>query len=129
MFQRARPVAFPFVPVLALATVLSFAVPHAEAAPCPAVGSCGGTAVTAVHLAYAQNPTMVLISMRTAAYGCGSQSPLPFSGATFICGWASTNARANDITGGCIFQSAGGENRCKVGRDGLPVELLQFGVE
>jgi hypothetical protein len=32
-----------------------------------------------------------------------------------------------DAVGGCIFMCASGD--CRVGNDGLPVELLQFGVE
>jgi hypothetical protein len=32
-----------------------------------------------------------------------------------------------DTTGGCIFMCTSGD--CRVGNDGLPVELLQFGVE
>jgi hypothetical protein len=32
-----------------------------------------------------------------------------------------------DAVGGCIFMCTSGD--CRVGNDGLPVELLQFGVE
>lgn len=43
------------------------------------------------------------------------------------CTWADTGARLADSTGGCVLYSAGGT--CKVGSDGLPVELLSFGIE
>jgi len=45
----------------------------------------------------------------------------------FFASWPSTAARTMDATGGCIFMCASGD--CRVGNDGLPVELLQFGVE
>jgi len=41
--------------------------------------------------------------------------------------WPSQSARIMDAVGGCIFMCASGD--CRVGNDGLPVELLQFGVE
>jgi hypothetical protein len=41
--------------------------------------------------------------------------------------WANMTARDADSTGGCIFMCPSGT--CKVGNDGLPVELLSFGVE
>ncbi len=41
--------------------------------------------------------------------------------------WANTSARVNDSTGGCVFVCDSGT--CRVGNDGLPVELMQFGVE
>ena len=44
----------------------------------------------------------------------------------FFVGWNSATARQNDATGGCIFVCTGGT--CKVGQDGLPVELLEFSV-
>ncbi len=45
----------------------------------------------------------------------------------FLAGWNSTNARLLDATGGCSFMCTSGD--CFVGNDGLPVELLRFGVE
>ncbi len=45
----------------------------------------------------------------------------------FIANWPSTAARTGDTTGGCQFNCPGGT--CYVRNDGLPVELLQFGVE
>jgi hypothetical protein len=34
-----------------------------------------------------------------------------------------------DATGGCVFYSGGMAVGCKVGNDGLPVELLEFDVD
>jgi len=45
----------------------------------------------------------------------------------FAARWPSAAARTMDTTGGCIFMCTSGD--CRVGNDGLPVELLQFGVE
>ncbi len=41
--------------------------------------------------------------------------------------WASTGERSGDATGGCTFMCQFGD--CFVGNDGLPVELMHFGVE
>ncbi len=41
--------------------------------------------------------------------------------------WPSTGARLGDNTGGCAFMCTSGD--CVVRNDGLPVELLSFGVE
>ncbi len=41
--------------------------------------------------------------------------------------WVSSAARNGDSTGGCSFMCASGD--CFVGNNGLPVELLRFGVE
>lgn len=41
--------------------------------------------------------------------------------------WASGAARTNDSAGGCSFMCGTGD--CRVGMNGLPVELLHFGVE
>ena len=48
-------------------------------------------------------------------------------GNLFAATWVSPTARTMDAVGGCIFMCASGD--CRVGNDGLPVELLQFGVE
>jgi len=45
----------------------------------------------------------------------------------FSATWPSQAARMMDAVGGCIFMCTSGD--CRVGNDGLPVELLQFGVE
>lgn len=42
--------------------------------------------------------------------------------------WPSSAARIMDSVGGCSFTCASGGD-CFVGNDGLPVELLGFGVE
>lgn len=44
----------------------------------------------------------------------------------FFARWPSVAARTGDTTGGCSFMCTSGD--CRVGRDGLPVELLEFAV-
>ncbi len=48
-------------------------------------------------------------------------------GNQFFVRWPSVTARTMDDTGGCSFMCNTGN--CRVGNDGLPVELLSFGVE
>ena len=93
---------------------------HANAGP----GPCVGTPTTASSTAAIKSIT---------ATGCDSGAP---SGAANVCDnggsillarWPSPAARAADSVGGCIFMCTGGD--CRVGNDGLPVELLQFGVD
>lgn len=47
--------------------------------------------------------------------------------ATLFARWEDTAARLGDAGGGCSFMCGGGD--CFLGNDGLPVELLRFGVE
>lgn len=47
--------------------------------------------------------------------------------AGFRARWSNLAARTGDSTGGCSFMC--GANSCFVGNDGLPVELLGFGVD
>jgi hypothetical protein len=125
--------------IVAAAWVFAFAAPlDAVAAPCPAVGSCDpvfvqlGNRHASVH-----GPKVVqtyygsLPSLRyTMASACGAATSCYSTMRTaFVARWPYTPPRTTDSTGGCIFRANGGANVCKVGRDGLPVELLQFGVE
>ncbi len=49
------------------------------------------------------------------------------NGAWLFAWWPYTSVRTGDATGGCSFMCQNGD--CFVGNDGLPVELLRFGVE
>jgi hypothetical protein len=42
--------------------------------------------------------------------------------------WPNSTVRDSDSVGGCLFMCNTVPN-CRVGNDGIPVELLQFGVE
>ncbi len=62
-----------------------------------------------------------------AATGCEAVI-LPWGDSNkFWAWWPSTAARTGPNPGGCHFECATGD--CFVGHDGLPVELLSFGVE
>ncbi len=50
-----------------------------------------------------------------------------YPGNFFQATWPNTAARVTDATGGCSFLC--GLQSCRVGRNGLPVELLSFGVD
>jgi hypothetical protein len=62
-----------------------------------------------------------------AATGCWARTNMSTTDNSFSALWPNEVARMMDSTGGCIFMCASGD--CRVGNDGLPVELLQFGVE
>ena len=112
--------------------VLPLYPPVAHAQQCP--GADYGTVVGIL----AQNGNFP----PSAATGC---TALPPSGAATLCNfktwspvsvrnnfvarWPSATARINDTTGGCRFACATPPGGCRVGNDGLPVELLSFGVE
>lgn len=124
----ARPPRYPrAVTILAVAMLFWMAVPAVAASPCPAVGPCGGAPTATNRFAIQFGNTAV--PTPTMAYHCGSATNCTQSSTAITALWMSTAARISDTTGGCIFSSNGGANRCKVGQDGLPVELLQFGVE
>ena len=62
-----------------------------------------------------------------AATGCRALRHGAARAAALFATWPSTGARTMDSTGGCEFMCAGGT--CQVLNNGLPVELLEFGVE
>ncbi len=105
----------------------------ALAAPCP------GTAEATLNLAgvfsfTSIGPSAPLIDLigtgcagafKGDATGCSVvvTAPFPLLRAT----WPNTMARTEDPTGGCSFMCQNGD--CVVRNNGLPVELLHFGVE
>ena len=100
------------------------------AAPCPVVGPCGGTNNFGVsQVAIAFYPTVCTVNNVTAWYFCGDATKALGSSSLFLASWPNTALRTQDSTGGGIFSCNGGATRCKVGNDGLPVELLHFNVE
>jgi hypothetical protein len=62
-----------------------------------------------------------------AATACNASTGGTFNQNKFFAFWPSQTARVGDLTGGCIFNCSFGT--CRVGNDGLPVELVQFGAE
>jgi hypothetical protein len=80
--------------------------------------------------AFAVLPTVCTVNNMSAHYRCGSAQGIAILGSSrFVVTWSSTAERTQDATGGGIFSCNGGATRCKVGNDGLPVELLHFKVE
>ena len=97
-----------------------------DAAPCP------GPNTSAAFSSASRTGTAA--AMHIAGGGCLPGVP---SGAATACTtvamsafaatWPSTTARTMDATGGCTFPCNLGS--CRVGQDGLPVELLDFKVK
>ena len=101
------------------------------AAPCPVgLGPCGATSILAQNrMAVAFHPTVCTVNNVTAWYLCGGATYVTAQTTVFAASWPNTALRTQDSTGGGIFSCNGGATRCKVGNDGLPVELLHFKVE
>lgn len=113
-----------------LATGLFSGAPSAVAGP----GSCAANS----HMALASQAVAISFS---AALHSGCTNGIPSGAVTgcyrqtnsatmyndFLAVWPSTAARTMDLSGGCSFMCTSGD--CRVANDGLPVELLQFGVE
>lgn len=122
---RAR-LAAPFSLFVLLA--LHFVPVSADAAPCVA-NIHAGTGRYAYAFSFAGGvhdgctgiPSGDAFSCRVNTMGLNSSS----NGLTAV--WRSAALRSTDLTGGCIFMCTTGD--CRVGNDGLPVELSQFGVE
>lgn len=118
---------------LVAALLLCLGSTRGFAAPCPAVGDCGGNPFSAMQWGFNSTVTALAPSPVTATVMCGAvvncqflyNSLFGFATAT----WASTSARLMDADGACVIYQNGMANACKVGPNGLPVELLQFGVE
>lgn len=111
----------------ALMTAGALMVSPAHAQP------CGGSAIVDSDLASNfRSGVMATKSQCTAGSPVGAATncfrTLSASVQHFVAYWPSSAARAGDATGGCVFMCLTGGN-CRVGNDGLPVELLQFGVE
>lgn len=114
------------------AIAVFFQAAPAQAQPCP--GTQGAPGGRFASMGSSGTTTGPLFSL----YGTGCVSA--FSGAATGClknktassvfltaQWPSAAARTGDATGGCVFTCQNGS--CRIGSDGLPVELLQFGVE
>lgn len=99
--------------------------------------ACPGSTVTLSSSLAGRYGTGTVTSMFVSA--SSSCSAVPFGAANgclqyggpmagrFNAFWPSATARTMDASGGCSFMCPGGT--CVVRNDGLPVELLQFGVE
>ena len=112
------------------AVVVLSAPSASQAAPCPPAQSCGGSSYTHYHFAANISPTVCSIFAVTAMYPCGNATYAYADNPNFVVSWLNTPIRIIDPTGGGIFKcGTGPTNICKVGRTGLPVELLSFGVE
>ncbi len=116
---------------LALAVLfLSLPMPS-RAQPCP--GTLGNGAGASAYRFGSGTATNMFVNSGTncavlalgAAMTC--EQSFVLGGATFHAIWDSPTARATDPTGGCRFDCPGGI--CFVRNNGLPVELLSFGID
>ncbi len=128
-FTRAHLVLF------AASAALAFAITASAPQQALAQGACAATGIVGGSVWQAQ------AGQFPASYHTGCTGGMVSGDATscarltnsaawanfFIAKWASTSARTMDTTGGCVFVCNTGT--CRVGNDGLPVELLRFGVE
>ncbi len=117
--------------VVAFQVVLvASSVGPASAGPGPCAGpntaAAGGTASVAGFNATVHTWCTTGVPSGDATY-CDRNTAGAMNANVFVARWASTSARLLDETGGCSFMCSSGD--CRVGRDALPVELLQFGVE
>ncbi len=114
--------------------VCCLAIPApAFAQPCPGIPSSGPN-IARVYTKVTSSPTRPLSNFIGA--GCATQllgaatqclAQIATLQARLRARWPSAQARLDDSTGGCRFVCPGGT--CVVRNDGLPVELLSFGVE
>lgn len=104
-------------------------------APANASGPClGATHYVSQEQAWAKSFMASEVSGCTggvasgAATMCGRVTVATAPNANeFNARWANESARIADTMGGCVFMCT--SYTCRVGNDGLPVELLGFGVE
>ncbi len=90
---------------------------------------CGGTHAVSGRYASVRNPTVCIPTGVTVGQFVGDASTcVTYVSGTRVAFWLNTAARLADDVGGCIFK-CGPSTQCKVGNDGLPVELLHCGVE
>lgn len=94
---------------------------HATAGRFAYAGSSGATNGPAILFAGSGCTGMA----QGAATGCNVN--INTSSAYLSARWPSASALQGDSTGGCTFNCENGS--CFVGNDGLPVELLRFGIE
>ncbi len=127
---HTQTLAFPATFIAAIAFALTFGFSYdAFAGPCPgALHKGSGNAGYARTFPSAAATGCTAGVPSGAATGCERRTYDSFSPSNhFSAVWPIGTARANDPTGGCSFMCDSGD--CRVGNDGLPVELLQFGVE
>ncbi len=100
------------------------------AGPCAANLHFGGNAAAVARsFAAAFHTGCTAASPSGAATQCNltTNSGVPYFNA-LVAVWPSAAARTNDPVGGCVFM-CNNTGTCRVGNDGLPVELLHFAVE
>lgn len=129
MFEQSRRPSISLIASLGCAFALLTAPASALAAPCPAAGSCGGTGHPNPSLGTAFHQNGTVCTTASTIYHCGGAIACGGSPMFVAAYWASITAKTMDTTGGCVVKCNAGANSCRVGNDGLPVELLQFGVE
>lgn len=115
--------------VFAVANLANPSWTHAGPGPCAASiqGATGGIAFVS-GFAASQHTGCTNGVLLGNATSCNIQTTLATSSLNaFLAAWGMTTTRTMDISGGCSFMCASGD--CRVGNDGLPVELLRFGVE
>lgn len=121
---------------LSLAAMGFVQVPAAAAQPCPGspiVISMIGVAKKFASVGMSPSrPIQAFIGTGCTFTKLGNAtncvSSVDASSSQLLAGWNSGTAAVADTTGGCRFNCQGG-GTCVVRNDGLPVELLRFGVE
>ncbi len=114
---------------LSLSALLSctLAVTPAFAQPCPGAAPLAFNQV-AKKLTFASTIVCTDGVPSGAATACMKLTTAPTASSNTLAAlWPNTALRLGDATGGCMFNCSTGP--CRVGNDGLPVELLSFGVE
>jgi hypothetical protein len=118
--------------ILAVCAASILFVPAAQA-QCPGstVQNFAATAVTRVGMSSAVFALVGGTGFNCSASPSGAATNCAELGSSyavfFAAFWPSPAARTMDATGGCVFTCPGGT--CKVGSDGLPVELMNFAID
>ena len=120
---------------LVLGVAVLCASSRSQAAPCPgtaiyASANIGarlgmGTVTKAFVMTGANN--CVAVPTGTVFKNCNQNYSSSLMQVSFIAAWIGTPTRLADTMGGCHFICPGGD--CYVRNNGLPVELLNFGVD
>ena len=113
----------------------AFFIPLGAATAAMAQGPCAASrhsgdssSALAITFAVSQHTGCDSGTPSGAATHCDRETYHPTASRNFLSAkWPSPNARSMDAVGGCLFMCTSGN--CRVGNDGLPVELLEFGVE
>ncbi len=126
----APPQLFLIATALAFMTLTSFVAPTTSTAagPCDAYSYTAGSSFAQVFAFHDSSHTGCTAGVPSgAAISCDRVTTKGSFSNRLQAGWYSQFARTQDAVGGCSFMCTSGD--CRVGNDGLPVELLQFGVE